>query len=230
MAFANQTKSTNRNIFLRMHPLHRILIGVAFAALAFFIIPKSSNPLIETMTMWIVFASVFLLTGWIVLYTRPISEIKKEAKKDDGSKLFVYLMIILSTLASFVIVLLIMISNSDDDSKNGMFIFVSITGILLSWFMVHTLYTFHYAHMYYDDDEEEDAKDAEGLDFPGDEAPDYIDFAYFSFTIGCTFQVSDVDINSKLIRRSVLWHGLLSFALNTFVVALTINLIAGLMK
>ena len=123
-----------------------------------------------------------------------------------------------------------MISSSDSDSSHGMFIFVSITGILLAWFMVHTLYTFHYAHMYYDNNPDDNSKDAEGLEFPGDEGPDYIDFAYFAFTIGCTFQVSDVEISSKTIRRSVLWHGLLSFALNTFVVALTINMIAGLMK
>ncbi len=223
-------KSHQNNFLLHMHPLQRILLSVALSVAAFLIIPKDENPLVETMIIWIVFASVYLITGWIILYTRPIQEIKKTARKDDGSKLFVYLMVLLSSLASFVIVLLLMISGSDDDSGRGMFIFVSITGILLAWFMVHTLYTFHYAHMYYDDAPDDNTKDAEGLNFPGDEDPDYIDFAYFSFTIGCTFQVSDIEISSRLIRRSVLWHGLLSFALNTFAVALTINLIAGLMK
>lgn len=220
----------NRNILLHMHPLQRILLSVILSVVAFFVIPKDENPLVETMTIWIVFASVYLLTGWIILYTRPINEIKKMARKDDGSKLFVYLMVMLSSLASFIIVLLLMISKAEDSSEHAMFIFVSITGILLAWFMVHTLYTFHYAHMYYDNDPDDDTKDAEGLEFPGNNDPDYIDFAYFSFTIGCTFQVSDVEISSRIIRRSVLWHGLLSFALNTFAVALTINLIAGLMK
>lgn len=224
------TKQVSKNsFFLNMHPLQRILLSVALSVVAFFVIPKDENPLIETMILWIVFAFVYLITGWIILYTRPIGEIKKTARKDDGSKLFVFLMVLLSSFASFVIVLLIMISKASDDNQ-GMFIFVSITGILLAWFMVHTLYTFHYAHMYYDNDPDDNSKDAEGLEFPGEEDPDYIDFAYFAFTIGCTFQVSDVEINSKMIRRSVLWHGLLSFALNTFVVALTINMIAGLMK
>ena len=82
--------------------------------------------------------------------------------------------------------------------------------------------------MYYDDDKKNPGKDAYGLEFPEDDPmPNYIDFAYFSFTIGCTFQVSDVEISSPKIRRVVLLHGLLSFALNTFVIALTINLIAG---
>jgi len=103
-------------------------------------------------------------------------------------------------------------------------------GMLFSWLMVHSVYAFHYAHMYYDNDENDPVKDAYGLEFPRDTKPNYIDFAYFSFVIGCTFQVSDVEISSPRIRRVVLFHGLLSFGLNTFVVALTINLIAGLSK
>jgi uncharacterized membrane protein len=102
--------------------------------------------------------------------------------------------------------------------------------MLLSWIMVHTVFTFHYAHMYYDVPDEGSSKISGGLDFPGEKEPDYIDFAYFSFVIGCTFQVSDVEISSRKIRRMALLHGLLSFGLNTFVVALTINLIAGLKK
>jgi len=96
--------------------------------------------------------------------------------------------------------------------------------------MVHSTYAFHYAHMYYDKDENEPGKEAYGLEFPGDKEPNYIDFAYFAFVIGCTFQVSDVEISSPKIRQVALFHGLLSFGLNTFVIALTINLIAGLSK
>lgn len=66
--------------------------------------------------------------------------------------------------------------------------------------------------------------------FPSENIPDYLDFAYFSFVIGMTFQVSDIQITDKKIRRLVLLHGLISFILNTFVVALTVNFIAGLSK
>ncbi len=95
---------------------------------------------------------------------------------------------------------------------------------------MHTIFTFHYAHLYYDDINKDNKKVAEGLNFPETKEPDYIDFAYFSFVIGCTFQVSDVVITSPKMRRIVLLHGLLAFGLNTFVVALTINLVAGLGK
>ena len=99
---------------------------------------------------------------------------------------------------------------------------------MTSWIMLHTIFTFHYAHLYYSKIKGDPA--VSGLDFPSEKNPDYIDFVYFSFIIGMTFQVSDVTINSRIIRRTVLAHSLLAFALNTFVVALTINLIAGLTK
>lgn len=96
--------------------------------------------------------------------------------------------------------------------------------------MVHTVYVFHYAHEYYDVKDKQSGHLVEGLEFPNEKSPDYLDFAYFSFVMGCTFQVSDVQISSRRIRRIALVHSILSFILNTFVVALTINLIAGLGK
>jgi uncharacterized membrane protein len=139
-------------------------------------------------------------------------------------------MILVSAFASMFAVLLLMMSKHQQGGLPWLYVPVSIGGMLLSWVMVHTVFTFHYAHKYYDDDKQEKAKAAEGLDFPGDEKPDYLDFAYFSFVIGCTFQVSDVEITSKKIRRVALLHGLLSFLLNTFVVALTINFVASLVN
>lgn len=117
---------------------------------------------------------------------------------------------------------------SKEKSNETLTVIASVVAMLLSWIMVHTQYVFHYAHDYYDDDDEGSGEQAEGLDFPGDEDPDYMDFAYFSFCLGSTFQVSDVDITSKLIRKIVFVHGLLAFFMNTFVVALTINIVAGL--
>ena len=111
--------------------------------------------------------------------------------------------------------------------EEAVFLPIIIGGILLSWTLVHTTFCFHYAHLYYDN-EKGTINNAEGLEFPKEKHPDYIDFAYFSFVIGMTFQVSDIEVSARKIRRLALLHGLLSFILNTFVVALTINLIAGL--
>ena len=126
-----------------------------------------------------------------------------------------------------ITVLLLVISKDDSVDRQALTVLLSITGMIFSWVMVHTIFTFHYAHLYYDLGKN-DTPGRAGLEFPAEKKPDYIDFAYFAFVIGMTFQVSDVEINSRQIRRTALAHGLLAFALNTFVVALTINLIGNL--
>ena len=96
--------------------------------------------------------------------------------------------------------------------------------ILLSWAFTHTIFALHYAHEYYD----ENAGKGGGLKFPGDEPPDYWDFMYFSFVVGMTFQVSDVQVEDHKLRREVLAHGVLAFFFNVAIVALTINIVVGL--
>lgn len=108
---------------------------------------------------------------------------------------------------------------------------MSIGSVVVSWWMLHTVFTMSYAHMYYTKTPQtDDPKDAVigGLLFPEENNPDYLDFVYFSFVIGMTFQVSDVEISSRSIRRLALLHALISFAFNTAIVALSINVISGL--
>ena len=97
---------------------------------------------------------------------------------------------------------------------------LAVASIALSWTLVHTLYALRYARMYY--------RRNGGIDFNQKEEPRYSDFAYLSFTLGMTFQVSDTDIKSSYIRRAVLRHTLLSYLFGTVIVAATVNLVAGL--
>ena len=101
--------------------------------------------------------------------------------------------------------------------------------ILLSWLVAHCVFAVHYAHEYFYEIEH---REAPGLDFPGvadDRGElDYWDFCYFAFVIGMTAQVSDVQVTSRPMRQLVLWHGVLSFAFYTVVLALSINIVAGL--
>ncbi len=216
------------NIFLRMHPLQRILLSLALTLIVFLI--TRSDHLNATLTvtlLWDVFALSFICSSWIVFFTRPVGEIIRLANKEDGSKVFVMVCIIVTSFASMFAVLLLVLSKQQAPDHVALAVILAVTGMLVSWVMIHTIFTFHYAHMYYIE-AKDDTPDEEALDFPATKKPDYLDFAYFSFVIGMTFQVSDVQINSSLIRRTALAHALLAFALNTFVVALTINLIAGL--
>lgn len=225
------TKANRKNIFLRMLPLQRFIISVGLAIIAYLLLLISDlEMVIRIMIAWSVFAFSYIITSFIVFFTQSSAEIRKHSKQEDGSRVFVFLLVLATSFASLFTVLIIMLSQNSRETPKAIFMLVAISGMLLSWLMVHTIFAFHYAHLYYGDDSNDTSKHAEGLEFPNEKKPDYVDFAYFSFVIGMTFQVSDVDVTSKSIRRLVLLHGLLSFGLNTFVVALTINLIAGLMK
>jgi uncharacterized membrane protein len=228
---ATTSKNEKRgNIFLRMHPLQRVLLSLCLTAAAFFIMWNYQlNIIIRCAVLWNVFSISYIITSWIIFYTRPVADIEKMANKEDGSRIFVLISILVSSFASMFIVLLLMVSAGGSSELDIGKIILSITGIMSSWTMLHTIFTLHYAHLYYSKNRDDDIT-ISGLDFPREKKPDYVDFAYFSFIIGMTFQVSDVQINSRIIRRTALAHSLLAFALNTFVVALTINLIAGLRK
>ena len=100
--------------------------------------------------------------------------------------------------------------------------FIAALGVISAWWILHTSYALHYAYLYYRSEES-----AGGLAFPSDQSPDQLDFAYFAFTIGTSFAVSDVDVTDRAIRRGVLEHQILSFFYNTSVLALVINLVTG---
>ncbi|GAB3421611.1 DUF1345 domain-containing protein [Niabella aquatica] len=213
-------KNSGKNVFQKLHPVHRSLIGLAFAALTFFLLPAEFNILIKLQLSWTSFAIIYIICCWVVVMDTPVKRIKNIADKEDGSKVFVFSMILLTCIASFCAVFFIVVSQKE---KNMLLLIITMAGMLISWFLVHTVFLFHYAHLYY-----KSIKIKRSLEFPGNEDPDYLDFAYFSIVMGCTFQVSDVSITDKTLRRVALFHGLLSFLLNTFVIALSINIISGL--
>jgi uncharacterized membrane protein len=95
--------------------------------------------------------------------------------------------------------------------------------VALSWVLTHTAYTFRYAHLYY-----RGAVNG-GLVFPGTERPSDVDFAYFAFTLGMCFQVSDVQITSSEIRSACLIHSLISFVFNTTILAVALNVVSRLL-
>lgn len=94
--------------------------------------------------------------------------------------------------------------------------------LFAAWVFGNMLFALHYAHAYYLNDGK---RDRGGLDFPGDGDPTYWDFAYFAFVLGMTFQVSDVSITSRTLRRVALIHSLIAFWFNLAVIALTVSLV-----
>jgi uncharacterized membrane protein len=128
------------------------------------------------------------------------------------------------------IYLLLKSSKGESEETVTGYIFLATAAVFVSWWMVHTVFAMRYAHLFYASDNGKNTPIG-GLEFPGGEKdPDYMDFIYFSFVVGMTFQVSDVEISSKQIRRLAWAHGLISFAFNTTIVALSINVISGLVS
>jgi len=113
-------------------------------------------------------------------------------------------------------------------SERAVALAIGVLTVLLSWTTLHVIYAVHYAHIYYDPAERQDGvKVRGGLEFPGTKEPDYWDFVYFSFVIGMTCQVSDVQITARHLRHLATAQGIISFFYNTVVVALAVNVVAG---
>jgi uncharacterized membrane protein len=100
---------------------------------------------------------------------------------------------------------------------------VAAASILLSWLFMNVQFALHYAHDYYGDYGSKES----GLDFPGTKEPDYWDFAYFAMVLGMTFQVSDVQISDRRLRRLALVHSVIAFFFNVFIIALSVNVVAS---
>ena len=223
------TNNLLTKFLLWLHPIQRIMISIIIAAIAYLFIRNNHlSGLMRYMILWDVFGLTFLLTNWAVLFTRTTNQIREFARNEDGSLGYVFSVVILAAFSSMFTVMLLLIGKDVSGVPKYVYAPIAVLGIVLSWAIVHTTFCFHYALLYYDDDNDNPKEHAGGLSFPDEDKPDYLDFAYFSFIIGMTFQVSDVETTSRTLRRWVLLHSLLSFGLNTFIVALTINLIAGL--
>jgi len=179
---------------------------------------------------WDVFAFVIVSLAWTVILTKDPYEVRREARFQDASATIIFVITLSAAAVSLFAVIMLLGGTKNLASTSFVtHIVLSISAIALSWTLVHTLFSIHYARLYYIDAPKKKRDAIEGgLVFPGDKNPDYLDFAYFSFVIGMTSQVSDVQISSKKLRRMATMHGLLSFAFNTAVLAMFVNIVASL--
>lgn len=216
-------------VFEKLHSSHKLFICILIATIIYFIVTiQHIDWLTHIMISWDTFSLCMIILSWITFSITTSEQIRSQARVQDSSRVLIFITVLISTFAGFLAVLLLIISKKDFKNTEALHLTVAIGGMLFAWFLVHTIFTFRYAHIFYGDDEQKPETHAGGLEFPNDKKPDYIDFAYFSFVLGMTFQVSDVDVTSKRLRRLSLLHSILSFIFNTVMIALTINIMAGL--
>jgi uncharacterized membrane protein len=231
---ANPQRKTK--LWLRLDTHHRLLVSsvVAAATLAFiwgrFSIPAS------ILITWLAFGVAVIVMDWVIILSCHPMEVRRIAKIEDSSRTLIFLVVIIASLISMLAIFFLLKSSKQLPAATVTgHVLLGMTSVIISWILVHTIFTLRYAHLYYatNPDGDNKTKPLGGLEFPGDEKgfePDYLDFVYFSFVLGMTFQVSDIEISSRKIRRLAWIHGMISFAFNTAIVALSINVISGLVS
>jgi len=215
----------------RQDARHRLVLGLATGVAVFIAARGYLRPWSAAIAGWNAVAVVILSLDWVIIWTTPQRKIRQLAQQQDLSRLVVFIFVVVTgSAALFAVGFLVSLKTSQSGGRFIAHLLLTLMTVIFSWTLVHTVYGLRYAHAFYGDSDEPGVnRHAGGLIFPGDRSPDYFDFAYFSFVIGMTCQVSDVQITSRRMRRITLFHSVLSFGFNTMILALLINTVSGLL-
>ena len=206
----------------RMNALPRVLVCGA-VGLAVFAVAAMATPWeVSTLLGWDAAAATFCAWVWIVTHAADASTTELHATREDDSRTAADLILVAASTASLLGVgLTLLLASEETGATRALTVALAVATVVVSWLAVQTVFILRYAHLYY--------LEGGGIDFHGDEAPTYRDFAYVALTLGMTYQVSDTDISSKRIRAAALRHALISYVFGIAVIAITINVVAGLL-
>jgi uncharacterized membrane protein len=200
----------------------RVLSSTAVGVVAGIVIAFLAPWQFAVLAAWDVVALLTILRVWARVGRFSSQQTRALATYEDDSRTLAELLLVSASVASLVAVAFgIVKANQTHTTLRPLLTVASVVTVVLSWAVVHTVFALRYAHQYY-------TPPVGGIDFKsGGYEPDYRDFAYFAFTIGMTFQVSDTDVGSRTVRRTVLWHALISYLFGAVILALVVNVIAG---
>jgi len=217
----------HRTRHVRQHP--RLAFATLLGVALYLLLPVALGESTRLLAAFDGAATVFLAAIWTMMARASQADMRRRARTEDEGR---YVVLTLTAAAATAILLSIAFDlhgiHGLAGAEAGLRVALAVATILLAWMFMNTMFALHYAHVFYDNADQPGAAQAGGLAFPGGREPDYWDFLYFSFVIGMTFQVSDVQIEDHNLRRTGLAHGALAFLFNVVILALTINIIAGL--
>jgi uncharacterized membrane protein len=156
------------------------------------------------------------------LFNDKADEMRQAAKRNDANRL---LLLLITSAVTIVILVAVASELKQKQAPDPWSIALAIGTLALAWLFSNMIYALHYAHLFYKGDGS--GKDSEGIDFPKTDEPVYWDFVYFSFTLGMTFQTSDVEMTQMPVRRVAIFHCLAAFVFNLGVIAFTINVLGS---
>jgi uncharacterized membrane protein len=199
----------------------RLFFAALVALLTFAFLPSDWRLINRMLIGWDVGVVVYLMLAVELAMVTDTKHISTRSALYDEGRVVIPVLTVSAALASIgAIFVQLTMAPAGHHLLNLVF---AVVTILLSWSFIQVIFAFHYAHEFY----AEHRGEARGLGFPGDDAPNYWDFLYFAFVIGMTSQVSDVTVKSKVLRKTVIAHGLLSFVFNLTLLALAVNLAAS---
>ncbi|MCE9623315.1 MAG: DUF1345 domain-containing protein [Actinomycetia bacterium] len=202
----------------------RVIVGAVVVLLVAVAVVQAAPWQLAIVAGWVAGASVVLLRTWIPILALDAQATQLLSIREDDSRTATRGLLVASATASLIGVMCALLEASRTPTRTMEILLTtgSVLTIIVSWLTIQTVFALRYAHRYY-------LAPVGGITFPGDDAPNYHDFAYISLTVGMTFQVSDTEITSPTIRRIVLQQALLAYVFGAVIIAVAINLIAGLM-
>lgn len=203
-----------------------LMLGMGLSLAAFFLLPLGLSARIRLLAAWDIGVAGYLLLAWRVLARgRPEDHCRQIAARRREGLLIVVSAVLVAFVSLTAILFMLTTARHAGFWPTFSHVVLATLAVAGAWLLIHTWFSFHYAHRYWCGR----AGPAGGLAFPHDRRPSYFDFVYFAFVIGMTFQVSDVQVQSETMRRLVLFHALVSFVFNLVILALTINAIGNLL-
>ncbi len=203
--------------------------AVVAALLAMFA-PHWLRDMVRVVAVYDAAAAAILIWYWSVVLRTNAAETKARAAAQDPGRDAVFVVVLLAAGFGFVAAFDILGRGAHEPASLHVSAIYALAfgAVVMGWLLIHTVFLFRYAHLYYGGRGRE-RQSAGGLLFPGKTDPDYADLAYFSFVLGMTFQVSDVQIADPGIRRLALTHAMISFGYNTAILALVVNVVSNLL-
>ena len=207
-------------IFRILHARPKLIFSVVLGAAVALFLPQEWRGITRALLGWDAGLALYLgIVYWTVARSEA-NHIRGHAAKEDEGRVAILALTVTATLASLAAIVVLL--GGGEGKSDPAQLALAIATIFLSWGFVHSIFALHYAHEFYGE-----KPAAGGLKFPGDNQPDYLDFVYFSFVVGMTFQVSDVAVTSRRIRRTVTAHAIVAFLFNVALLAIMINVAAG---
>jgi uncharacterized membrane protein len=205
----------------------RLLLSFAAGLVLFALLPDGMRPATRFILAWDVTTALYIGSTLAMVVRSTVETCQDRAALYDEGDWAILLVVIASAATSFVAIFAELASLAVEPGSLAYGLVITMVTVALSWTFTHMVFTLHYANVYYRPDE---AGPGGGLNFPGNRAPDYQDFLYYAFVIGCASQTGDVATVSPAMRRLTLVHGVVAFAFNTAILALTINVGASLLR